>query len=122
MDASRRWNRVREFAPELQDRVQLFWAEFHTDDVKGNEDRRELMRLLRDPLEELSGLDVGGDARIDENWQVHSTFANHGFGVYWQPCLIAMFVSPAERSITLHGWKVRPAPTKRPPGWRERDE
>lgn len=115
MKASKRWQRVADLPRDLEQEVQLYWAEFHTDDDGRNPDRAELIRLLQDPVEALSDLDLGKKARIDDDWQVHSTFANHGFGVYWQRCVVALMVSPLERSIALHAWKVRP-PSKRPPG------
>lgn len=121
MQVSERWTRLDGFAPDLRDQVQLFWAEFHTDADGVNPDRKELIRFLQDPTAALSDLDLGTDQRIGDDWQVHSTFANHGFGVFWQRCLVALMVSPAERLIVIHAWKVRP-PEKRPPNFRENDD
>lgn len=119
MKASERWTRLRDFAPGMEEQIQLFWGEFHTDDAGPGGDRRDLVELLRDPVEALNSLDLGAGVQITDEWTVHSTFANHGFGVYWQRCLVALMISPAERSIALHAWKVRP-PTKRPRDWDER--
>jgi hypothetical protein len=119
MQASERWTRLEGFAPDLRDEVQLFWAEFHTDDDGANPDRRELIRFMQDPTTALHDLDLGSGRRVEEDWQVHSTFANHGFGVFWQRCLVALMVSPAERLVVIHAWKVRP-PSKHPPGYAER--
>lgn len=121
MQGTQRWARLEGFAPDLGDQVQLFWGEFHTDDDGANPDRKELIRFLQDPTSALRDLDLGGSASIDEEWQVHSTFANHGFGVFWQRCLIALMISPAERLIVIHAWKIKP-PSKHPPGWTEREE
>jgi hypothetical protein len=112
MDASQRWTPVTGFPAALDGRFELFWGEFHTDDAGPGGDRRDLIRLLRDPIEALAEL----IPEIDDSWQVHSSFANHGFGLYWQRCMLVLMVSREERSVAIHAWKVRP-PTKQPPGW-----
>jgi hypothetical protein len=116
MQAPQRWARLEQFAPGMDQEVQLWWAEFHTDDDGRNPDRPELLRFLRDPIDALRGLDLGAGTTIDDEWSVHSSFTNHGFGMFWQRCLVALMISPLERTVAIHAWKVRP-PSKRPPGW-----